>query len=67
MIFVGQVFAQSPQFKPAVRPIASEEMKAEQRWATAFANSQEALTKLAQRSRANYAAGNTEPLDPERL
>jgi hypothetical protein len=67
MIFVGHVFVQSPQFRPTVRSVTSEERKAEQRWATAFATSQEALVKLAQRARANYAAGNTEPLDPEQL
>ncbi len=67
MILVGQVFVQSPQFKPVVPSSVSEESKAEQRWATAFANSQAALAKLAQRARANYAAGNTEPLDPEHL
>ena len=67
MIFVGQVFVQSPKFRPTVRSAASEEDTDEQRWAAAFANSQAALAKLAERARANFAAGKTEPLDLDRL
>jgi len=67
MIFVGQVFVQSPKFRPTLRPAAREELIDEQRWAASFANSQDALAKLAERARAHFAAGNTEPLDPDRL
>ncbi len=67
MIFAGQVFVQSRDFKPHVRTESSEELEAEQRWTISFINSQDALAKLAEKARANYLAGKTEPLDPDRL
>ncbi len=67
MIFVGQVFVQSPKFRPMLRPASREEDRDEQRWADSFANSQDALAKLAERARAHFVAGNTEPLDPDHL
>ena len=67
MIFAGQVFVQSTKFKPIAHSESSEELESERRWTAAFANSQDALVKLAERARANYLAGNTEPLDPDCL
>ena len=67
MIFAGHVFVQSRNFKPVVRTESSEELESERRWATAFANSQDTLVKLAEKARTNYLAGKTEPLDPDQL
>jgi len=67
MIFAGHVFVQSHKFKPIPRTESSEELESEQQWATAFAKSQDALAKLAEKARATYLAGKTEPLDPDLL
>lgn len=37
------------------------------RWGAAFAHTPEKLEKIAQRARAEYLAGRTEPLDPDKL
>jgi hypothetical protein len=46
----------------AMAAIVLEEIAAEQRWADAFAKSQEQLAKLAQEALAEYNAGRTKPL-----
>ena len=67
MIFAGHLFVQSRNFKSVVRTESSEELESERRWVIAFANSQDALAKLAEKAHANYLAGKTEPLDPDLL
>lgn len=68
MIYAGQAFIQSSNFLPDQRSsVAEEERRIEQRWATSFAESQDALAKLAEKARQNFLIGNTELLDPDQL
>ena len=46
----------------AMAAIVLEELASEQRWADAFAKSQDQLAKLAQEALAEYNAGRTKPL-----
>jgi hypothetical protein len=66
VIYAGQAHIRSVKFKPTIQ-LANEELASEQRWAALFANSQDALTKLAEKARQNYLAGKTEILDPDKL
>jgi hypothetical protein len=52
----------SLRFKPEATDVLVE-----RQWDERFARSKGALAKLAARARANYAAGRTEPLDPDAL
>jgi hypothetical protein len=67
VIYAGQALIRSVKFKPPVRLGTNEELESEQRWSASFANSQDALTKLAEKARQNYLAGKTEILDPDKL
>jgi len=67
MMYVGHVFVQSPQFRPSKLAITAEEHEAELRWEYLFANSQDALAKLAEKAHNDYMTGKVEPLDPEKL
>jgi histidinol-phosphate/aromatic aminotransferase/cobyric acid decarboxylase-like protein len=44
-----------------------EDLDADQRWAAAFAGSQDALERLADEALEEYRAGRTKPLDPDAL
>jgi hypothetical protein len=44
-----------------------EELGADERWAAAFARSQDALDRLADEAIEEHRAGRTEPLDPDAL
>ena len=44
-----------------------EELDADERWEAAFAQSQDALERLADEALAEHRAGRTEPLDPDAL
>jgi hypothetical protein len=44
-----------------------EELAADRRWDNAFAQSQPQLARLADEAIAEYRAGKTVPLDPDRL
>jgi hypothetical protein len=44
-----------------------EELASEGRWEKAFANSEDALTKLAQEALAEYRTDQTQELDPDQL
>ena len=44
-----------------------DELRDEEHWARQFADSQDALSKLAAEARADHAAGRTTELDPEKL
>jgi len=44
-----------------------EELEDEEKWDTAFAQSQDRLAKLASEAMEEYHAGETEALDPDKL
>ena len=44
-----------------------DELESERRWSRSFENSQRQLADLAREARAEDLAGQTEPLDPDRL
>jgi hypothetical protein len=48
----------------AIAVIVLEELEDEQRWETAFANSQDALSKIALKVRMDIIKGLTHPFDP---
>ena len=48
----------------AIAAIVLEELKDQQKWDTAFANSQESLSKLAAKARDEIKNGETLPYDP---
>ena len=43
------------------------ELESERRWDELFSRSQDVLAKMAEEARAEYRAGRTEPLDPDKL
>ena len=51
-----------PSEQDAMAAILLQELAAEQRWAESFAQSQDALQKLAEEALAEYRAGLTKPL-----
>lgn len=51
-----------PSEQDAVAAILLQELAAEQRWSDSFANSQDALEKLAQEALAEHRAGQTKPM-----
>ena len=51
-----------PSEQDAVAAILLQELAAEQRWSDSFANSQDALEKLAQETLAEHRAGQTKPM-----
>ena len=44
-----------------------DELRDDEHWTRQFANSQDALSKLAAEARADHTAGRTTELDPEKL
>ena len=55
-----------PDDQDALAARLLEELKSDRRWDELLAGSADALDKLAEEARAEYRAGRTEPLDPER-
>ncbi len=51
----------------AIASLILEEIEEEQRWDESFAHSPNLLTKLATEAMAEYRAGKTRELDPEKL
>ena len=51
----------------AIAAIILEELEDEAKWDKSFANSQDLLASLAGEAMEEYAAGETEELDPEQL
>lgn len=51
----------------AIAAIILEELEDEVQWDEAFANSQDALAKIAAEAMAEYRIGKTQALDPETL
>lgn len=43
------------------------ELESERRWDELFSRSQDLLARMAAEAHAEYAAGRTEPLDPDKL
>jgi len=51
----------------AIAALILEELEDERRWQQSFAQSPQALARLAEEALAEHRAGLTQPLDPERL
>jgi hypothetical protein len=51
----------------AIAPLILEELEDDQRWDESFTRSPNLLAKLAAKAMAEYWAGKTQELDPERL
>lgn len=51
----------------AIAALVLAELDSERKWDDLFANSQDLLAKLAREARDEYRAGQTEPLDPDKL
>ncbi len=57
----------SPQDQDEFAAWLLEELKSENRWRNAFAQSADILTELADEALHEYRAGKTKPLDPDAL
>jgi hypothetical protein len=57
----------SAQEQDAVAAWILEELASEDRWQRLFARSGDVLSRLAAEARAEYHAGRTRPLDPDKL
>jgi hypothetical protein len=51
----------------AIAALILEELEDDRRWQQSFAQSPQALARLAEEALAEHRAGLTQPLDPERL
>lgn len=71
MTKLEQAFAEAAQLPQAEQEALAawilEEIRSERRWAESFARSEEVLARLADEALAEYRAGQTEELDPEKL
>jgi hypothetical protein len=63
---MNQVNALPPEEQDAVASLILEEIESEKSWDELFAGSQRQLAQLAGQAIAEYKAGKTKPLDPER-
>jgi len=63
---MSRISALPPEEQDAVASLILEEIESERRWDELFAGSQEKLAQLAGQAVADYQAGKTKPLDPER-
>jgi len=59
---LSEVSKLPPDEQDAVAAILLQEIASEQRWTKSFADSQDALAKMAEEARAEYRAGRTKPL-----
>jgi hypothetical protein len=64
---ISRVKILSASEQDAIASMILEELEDDQRWDLAFANSADALAKLAASAMAEYRAGKTQELDPETL
>jgi len=66
-----QAFTQASQLSSAeqdtIAALILKEIEAEQRWETSFANSQDALSELADEALAEHRAGRTKRLNMDEL
>ena len=51
----------------AIAALILAELDSERRWDALFAKSQDLLSRLAKEARDEHRAGDTEPLDPDKL
>ncbi|HEY0257126.1 MAG TPA: hypothetical protein VGC39_06770 [Candidatus Methylacidiphilales bacterium] len=63
---MSRVNALPPEEQDAVAALILEEIESEKRWDDLFASSQGKSARLAEQAIAEYKAGKTKPLDPER-
>ena len=56
----------TPEEQDALAALIFEEMESEKKWDEMFASSQDQLAKLAKQAVADYKAGKTTTLDPDR-
>ena len=63
---MNKMKALPPEEQDAVASLILEEIESEKRWDELFAGSQEQLAQLAGQAIAEYKAGKTKPLDPDR-
>ena len=63
---MNQVSTLPPEEQDAVALLILTEIESEKRWDNLFASSQEPLSRLAEQAIAEYKAGKTTTLDPER-
>jgi len=63
---MSHVNALPPEEQDAFASLILEEIESEKRWDELFASSQGQLAQLAGQAIAEYKAGKTKPLDPER-
>jgi hypothetical protein len=63
---MNQINALPPEEQDAVASLILEEIESEKRWDDLFAGSQGQMARLAEQAIAEYKAGKTKPLDPER-
>ena len=59
---LSEVSKLPPEEQDAVAAILLQEIASEQRWTKSFADSQDALAKMAEEALAEYRAGRTKPL-----
>ena len=59
---LSEVSKPPPDEQDAVAAILLEELASEQRWTKSFADSQDALAKMAEEALVEYRAGRTKPL-----
>ena len=64
---IAEVSRLSEQEQDALATWILEELASERRWDKSFANSEDALARLADEALAEHRTGRTEPLDPARL
>jgi hypothetical protein len=64
---IAEVQKLPPDQQDAVATIILEELEDEKRWDRAFANSQDALARLAEKARADILAGKTKKLGFDEL
>jgi hypothetical protein len=64
---INQLATLPPEEQERVARWLLDELRDEERWASQFGASQNALSKLAAEARAERAAGRTTALDPEKL
>jgi hypothetical protein len=57
----------SPSEQDALAELILQELTSERRWAEAFEGSQDKLERLADEALKEHRAGQTHPLDPDRL
>ena len=64
---IAKISALPPEEQDRIARWLLEELEDEERWDRQFAESQDALSRLAEEARADRAAGRTTDLDPDSL